>query len=59
VVWIIGALATPVVALSALYFKMKSRSLFLGIIIGIIILLLLGVIITVVLKLIDPGRPIL
>lgn len=42
VVLIITALTTPVVGLSALYFKLKKKSVWLGILMGIVILLILG-----------------
>ena len=58
VVWIIGALATPVVALSALFFRIKKKSLFLGILFGLGLLLIIGVIITLIFKLVDPQMPI-
>jgi len=58
VVWIIGALATPVIGLSAFYFKIKNKSPFLGIIIGIGLLILLGIVITLIFKLVNPQRPI-
>ena len=54
VVWIVGALITPVVALSALYFKMRKKSLLLGIIFGLGIVLIFGIIIILIFKLINP-----
>jgi hypothetical protein len=58
VVWIITAVTTPVLALSIIYFKIKKKSPFLGILFGVGLLLLLGAIITVILKLLNPERPI-
>jgi hypothetical protein len=58
VVWIIGALATPVIALSTFYFKTKKKSPFLGMLFGLGLLLLLGVLITIVFKIINPDRQI-
>ncbi len=58
VVWIIGAIATPVVGLTTLYFKIKKKSPVIGILIGVVLLLLLGIIITIVFKIINPQRPI-
>ncbi|QQG41959.1 MAG: hypothetical protein HYV90_01445 [Candidatus Woesebacteria bacterium] len=58
VVWVIGAIATPVVGLTALYFKIKKKSPVIGILLGVVLLLLLGLIITIVFKIINPERPI-
>lgn len=58
VVWIIGAITAPVVALSAMYFKMKKKSPFLGVLVGVVILFVLAIIIAIVLKLINSQRPI-
>ncbi|MEK7168747.1 MAG: hypothetical protein AAB778_01930 [Patescibacteria group bacterium] len=58
VVWIIGAITTPVIALSIWYFKFKKKSSVLGFLAGVMILVLLGVIITAIIKLISPQRPI-
>ncbi|KKQ92119.1 MAG: hypothetical protein UT58_C0005G0007 [Microgenomates group bacterium GW2011_GWC1_39_7b] len=56
--WIIGAVATPVLGLSALYFKIKKKSPAVGILFGMGLLVLLGIIITIVFKIISPQRPI-
>lgn len=58
VVWIIGALATPVIALSTIYFKIKKKPPFVGVLIGIGLLLLVGIIVTVIFKWVNPQRPI-
>lgn len=58
VVWIIGAITAPVVALSTLYFKAKKRSPIIGFLIGTVILIMLGIVITIMFKLLNPERPI-
>ena len=56
---IIGLLATPIVSLTAIFLRIKkNKSIFYGVIVGILILLALSVIITFGLKFINPDRPI-
>jgi hypothetical protein len=57
-VWIIGALTTPVLALSTLYFKIKKKSPIKGFLFGLGILILLSLLIVLIFKLINPARPI-
>jgi hypothetical protein len=57
VVWIIGALTTPVLALTAIYFKLKKKSIYYGVLAGIVILILSAVLIIIILKLANPERP--
>lgn len=58
VVWVIGALAAPVVSLTALYFKMKNKSLLGGILFGIFLLMIIGLLAVIMFKMLDPNRPI-
>lgn len=57
VVWIIGALTTPIIALSALFFKIKKKSPVVGVFVGIGLVLLLGILIAIFFKLVNPDRP--
>lgn len=58
-VWIIGALATPVVGLSVLFFKLKKKPWLHGLITGVVILIVIALIIALLLKYINPDRPII
>lgn len=58
IVWVITAITAPVIGLSALYFKLRKKSVIRGMLFGIFLVLLTAVILFIVLKLIDPNRPI-
>ena len=58
VVLIIGVLTAPIVGLTTLYFKMKSKSLVRGIVLGVIIVLVISLLAVFLLKIINPERPI-
>lgn len=58
VVWIIGAISAPIIAMSAFYFKLKNKSVLKGVVIGIALLLIISLLIILIFKLVDPQRPI-
>lgn len=58
VVIIIGVLTAPIVGLTTLYFKMKSKSLVRGVVFGVIIIVVISLLAVFLLKIINPERPI-
>lgn len=58
VVWIVGVITAPVVGLSALYFSFKKKSTVKGVLFGILLVLLITLTVAVVIKIMNPNRPI-
>lgn len=58
VVWIVTAIATPIIGLSALYFKFKNKPVFKGVLLGLVILILIALVVGLSFKFLNPQRPI-